>query len=155
MLRPTTARAFATSQIPKVLRTLCVLYMLTSTCASRHNGVRSFNISTSKSVPGMACFVHVGFDMCFAPQRRALFQQLNLEKRSGVEVFLTFGLRNVLRTTACNSSSFIRPHGSAPAALASLLFDPLEPQITGKTQWFATFLPFRAPASSFFRLFFL
>ena len=40
-----------------------------------------------------------------------------------------------------------------PAALASLLFDLLEPQIIGKTQCFATFLPFRAPASSFFWLF--
>ena len=28
-----------------------------------------------------------------------------------------------------------------------------EPKIIGKTQWFATFLPFRAPASSFFALF--
>ena len=42
------------------------------------------------------------------------------------------------------------PAGSAQAALASLLFDPLEPQIIGKTQCFATFLPFRAPGSSFF-----
>ena len=56
-------------------------------------------------------------------------------------------------TTACNSSSRIWPHGSAPAALASLPFDPPEPQIIGKTQCFATFLPFRAPASSFLWLF--
>ena len=35
--------------------------------------------------------------------------------------------------------------------LASLLFDLPEPQIIGKTQCFATFLPFRAPGSSFFR----
>ena len=40
--------------------------------------------------------------------------------------------------------------GIMPAALASLLFDPPEPQIIGKTQCFATFLPFRASASSFF-----
>ena len=32
-------------------------------------------------------------------------------------------------------------------------FNPPEPQIIGKTQWIATFLPFRAPASSFFSLF--
>ena len=32
-------------------------------------------------------------------------------------------------------------------------FDPPEPQIIGKTQCFATFLPFRAPASSFFWFF--
>ena len=41
-------------------------------------------------------------------------------------------------TTACNFSSLIWPAGSAPAALASLLFDPPEPQIIGKTQCFAT-----------------
>ena len=51
-------------------------------------------------------------------------------------------------TTACNFSSLIWPAGSAPAALASLLFDPPEPQIIGKTQCFATFRPFRASASS-------
>ena len=65
-----------------------------------------------------------------------------------------FVLRNVLRaTTACNFSSLIWPDGSAPAALASPLFDHPEPQIIGKTQWIATFLPFRAPGSSFFSLF--
>ena len=42
-------------------------------------------------------------------------------------------------TRACNFSSLIWPAASAPAALASLLFDPPEPQIIGKTQCFATF----------------
>ena len=42
-------------------------------------------------------------------------------------------------TTACNFSSLIWRAGSAPAALASLLFDPPEPQIIGKTPCFATF----------------
>ena len=92
--------------------------------------------------------------MCFAPQRRALFRHLNLQKWCEAEVLCTFSLRNVLRaTTACTFSSLIWPAGSAPAALASLLFDPPEPQIIGKTQCFATFLPFRASASSFFWLF--
>ena len=68
--------------------------------------------------------------------------------------FCTCWLRNVLRaTTACTFSSLIWPAGSAPAALASLLFDPPEPQIIRKTQCFAIFLPFRASASSFFWLF--
>ena len=92
--------------------------------------------------------------MCFAPQRRALFRHLNFQKWSENGVFCTFWLRHVLRaTTACNFSSLIWPDGSAPAALASLLFDPPEPQIIGKTHCFATFLPFRASASSFFWLF--
>ena len=66
----------------------------------------------------------------------------------------TFWLANVLRaTTACDCSSLVWPAGSAPAALASLLFDPPEPQIIEKTQWIATFLPFRASPSSLFLLF--
>ena len=62
--------------------------------------------------------------MCFAPQRRALFRHHNFQKWSEHGVFCTFWLGNVLRaTTACNFSSLIWPAGSAPAALASLLFD--------------------------------
>ena len=143
------------SERPKVLRTWCVLCILTSKCASRHNGVHFFDISTSKSGPRMVCFVHFDFEMCFAPQRRALFRHRNFQKWSELVVFLAFSLtNNVLRaTTACNFSSLIWPAGSAPAALASLLFDPPEPQIIGKTQCFATFLPCRAPSSSFFWLF--
>ena len=125
---------FSTSQLPKVVRPWCVLYILTSKCASRHNGVHFSDISTSKSGPTMVCFVHFDFEMCFAPQRRALFRHLNFQKWSDHGVLCTFWLGNVLRaTTACNFSSLIWPAGSAPAALASLLFDPPEPQIIGKT----------------------
>ena len=98
----------------------CALYVLTSKRASRHNGVHFLNISTSKSA-------------------------LRLR------FFCAFWLGNVLRTTrACNFSSLIWSHGSAPAALASLPFHPPEPQIIGKVQCFTAFLPFRAPGSSFF-----
>ena len=61
VLRATTACTFSTSQLPKVVRRWCVLYILTWTCASRHNSVQ------------LSCLIW--------------------------------------------------PHGSAPAALASLLFD--------------------------------
>ena len=183
VLRATTPCTFSTSELPKVVRRCGVLYLFTSKCASRHNGVHFFDISTSKSGPTMVCFVHFDFEMCFAPQRRAiffnistsksgpnplvfntfyfqmcfapqrraLFQHLNFQKWSDAAVFCTFSLRNRLRaTTACNFSSLISPDVSAPAALASLLFNPPEPQNHEKTQCFATFLPFRAPASSFF-----
>ena len=154
VLRATTACTFSTSQLPKVVRSWCVLYILTWKCASRHNRVHFFDIATSKSGPELVCFVHFDLEMCFAPQRRALFRHRNFQKWSGAGVFCTFWLGNVLRaTTACTFSSLIWPAGSAPAALASLLFDPPEPQIIGKTQCFATFLPFRASASSFFWLF--
>ena len=51
VLRATTACTFSTSQLPKVVRTWCVLYILTWKCASRHNGVHFFDIATSKSGP--------------------------------------------------------------------------------------------------------
>ena len=42
VLRATTACTFSTSQLPKVVRHWGVLYILTSKCASRHNGVQIF-----------------------------------------------------------------------------------------------------------------
>ena len=90
-----------TSEPPKVVRTPSVFNILTSKCASRHNGVHFFDISTSKSGPSMVCFVskcasrhngvhffdistsksgpalvcfvHFDLEMCFVPQRRAIF----------------------------------------------------------------------------------
>ena len=94
------------SECPKVVRTWCALYILTSTCASCHNGVHFFDISTSKSGPRMVCCVHFDFEMCFAPQRRALFLHRNLQKWSEHNVFCTFWFGNVLRaTTACTFST--------------------------------------------------
>ena len=156
VLRATTACTFSTSQLPKVVRTPSVLNILTSKCASRHNGVRFFDISTSKSGPSMVCF-HFDFEICFAPQRHALFQHHNFQKWSEPLVFLTFWLRNVLRaTTACAFSTSQLPKVVRQWCVlyiltwkcaSRLLFDPPEPQIIGKTQWIATFLPFRASYS--------
>ena len=42
MLRATTACTFSTLQLPKVVRSWCVLYIFTWKCASRHNGVQLF-----------------------------------------------------------------------------------------------------------------
>ena len=64
--------------------------------------------------PGMWCFAHFDFQMCFSPQRRALF---HLSARTAT---------------------------SAPAALASLLFEHQEPRFIEKTQRFATSLTFFA-----------
>jgi hypothetical protein len=120
------------------------------------------------------CFVHFDFEMFFAPQRRALFRNLNFQKWSEHWVYCTFWLLNVLHaTTACTFSTSQLPKWSdvgvfcawkctsrvqllichltrwlRTAALASLLFDHPELQIIRKTQCIATFLPFRAPASS-------
>ena len=58
-------------------------------------------------------------------------------------------------TTACNCSSLIWLDGSAPAALASLLFDPPEPQSIVKTQLCYPFAHLHLLSSdSFFSLIF-
>ena len=110
VLRATTACTFLTLfrhlNLQKWSETVSFLTLLTWKCASRHNGVHFFDISTSKSGPDLVCFVHFDLEMCFAPQRRALFQHLNFQKWSGAEVFCTFWLGNVLRaTTACTFST--------------------------------------------------
>ena len=65
-----------TSEPPKVVRACGAFNILISKCASRHNAVHFFDISTSKSGLELVCFVHFDFEMCFAPQRRALFRHL-------------------------------------------------------------------------------
>ena len=89
VLRATTTCTFSTLQLPKVVRTPGVYNILTSKCASRHNDVHFFDIATSKSGPNPWCFWHFDFEMCFAPQRRALFRHLNFQKWSGAGVILT------------------------------------------------------------------
>ena len=95
-----------TSERPKEVQTPGVFNILTSKCASRHNRVHFFDISISKSGPSMVCFVHFDFEMCFAPQQRALFHRRNFQKWSGAGVRCTFWLGNVRRaTTACTFST--------------------------------------------------
>ena len=102
MLRATAPCHFSTSELQKWLRQWGVLCILTCKCASRHSRVPFFNIGTSKMAPTMRCFVHFDLQMCFAPQRRAIF---HLSARTAT---------------------------SAPAALARLLFEHQEPQIIEK-----------------------
>ena len=75
VLRATTACTFSTSQLPKVVRDRQFPTLLTWKCASRHNGVHFFDISTSKSGPDLRSFVPFDLEMCFAPQRRAIFHR--------------------------------------------------------------------------------
>ena len=99
-------RSEATSEPPKVVRDPGAFNILTWKCASRHNGVHFFDIWTSKSGRRPSVFNTFDLEMCFAPQRRALFRHLNFQKWSGAEVFCTFWLGNVLRaTTACTFST--------------------------------------------------
>ena len=143
-------RALFQHRLPKVLQGY-FLCKSTSKFASRHNAVHFFDSSTSKSAPNPSVFKTLDFEMWFAPQLRALFQHRNSQKCSEHEVFWAFWLQGVLRASpACNFSSLSWPDGSALAALASLLFDPPEPQIIGTNIMFRGFSTFRAPASFFF-----
>ena len=145
MLRATAACHFWTSERPKWVRDRCVFHVLTYKYASRHSGVAFFNIATSKMAPRMWCFAHFDFQMCFAPQRRAIFEHRNFQNGSGNVVFCAFWLSNVLfATAACHFSPVRRTANSAPAALASLLFEHQEPRFIEKTQRFATSLTFFA-----------
>ena len=72
----------STSARQKVARECQFFSILTSKCASRHSGVQFFNIATSKSGPRMLCFVHFDLQMCFSPQRRAIFPHRNFKKWS-------------------------------------------------------------------------
>ena len=94
VLRATTPCTFSTFQLQKVLRTRQFLTLLTWKCGSRHRGVHFLDISTSKSAPKLRC------------------------------CFVHFDLDMCFAPQQCNFSSLIWAHGSAPAALASLLFDP-------------------------------
>ena len=105
-------------------------------------------ISTSKSGPNLVCFLHFDFEMCFAPQRRALFSTSQLPKvvrtwcvlymvtwksasrHNGVQLFISH-LANWLRTRRFSEPTF-RPSGDTDH---------------WKTQCFATFLPFLSSGS--------
>ena len=61
------------------------------------------NFSTSqlqKALRTPQFFLHFDLEMCFSPQRRAIFQHLNFKKCSEPDVFCTFWLQNVLLATA-------------------------------------------------------
>ena len=137
---------FSMSQLPKVARAWCVFAFWLGS-ASRHNGVHFFDISTCKNAPNMRCFLNFDLEMCFAPQRRALFRHLKFQKWSENGVFCTFWLPNALRaTTACNCSSLIWLDGFSEPTLRPF------GATNHCTQRIATVLPFSAPASSFFWL---
>ena len=99
-----------------VFCTFCLRNVLRATTAC------TFDIGTSKSGPTLVCFVHFAFEMCFAPQRRALFRPLNFQKCSDIGVFCTFCLRNVLRaTTACTFSTSQLPKVVRSSSALSIL----------------------------------
>ena len=128
--------------------TPCLLKVLRATTACAFS-----NVSTSESTPNRLCFYHFDLDMWFASQPRALFfWTLNISTSTSA---LPLRYLSILTPTCAprnNGMQFFNSHLTKwlRAALAILLFDPLEPQSIGKTRGFATCLPFRTPWSSFY-----
>ena len=145
VLRATAAWHFWTSHLQKVVRTRQFFNIFTRKYASRHSGVPFFHIGTSKMAPPMQCFVHFHLQMRFSPQPRAIFEHRNFQSSSANVVFSAFWLANVLfATAACHFSPVRETATSAPAALASLLFEHQVPRFIEKTRRFATSLTFFA-----------
>ena len=121
VLRATTACTFSTSQLPKVVRSWCVfLYILTSKCASGRNGVHFFDISTSKSGPNVRVVFNFFTGRCAS-------------RHNGVQLFISH-----------------LPSGLRTRRFSELTFRPVGATNHWEKTCFTTFLPFRAPASSFF-----
>ena len=91
VLRATTACTFSTSEHQKVVRTFRVLYIWTWKCASRHNRVRFFGISTSKSGLSMVC-------LCILTWKCA-------SRHNGVQLFISH-LARWLRTRRFSEVTF-------------------------------------------------
>ena len=97
MLRATTAYTFSTSQLPKVVRAWCVLYILTSKCASRHNGVH-FSTSQLPKVVRDRQFLTLLTSKCAS-------------RHNGVHFFDISHLASWLRTRRFGEPTF-RPSGA-------------------------------------------
>ena len=127
VLRATTACTFSTSQLPKVVRQWCALYILTSKCASRHNGVHFFDISTSKVVRQW-CALYILTSKCASRHNGVHFFDISTSKvvrewcilyiltskcasrHNGVQFFISH-LASWLRTRRFSEPTF-RPSGA-------------------------------------------
>ena len=94
---PTAACTFSTAQLPKVVRSWRVLPLLTSKCASRHNGVHFFHMSTSKSRPENDVFLTLLTSKCAS-------------RHNGMQFFISH-LASCLRTRRFSEPTF-QPSGA-------------------------------------------
>ena len=120
MLRATTACTFSTSQLPKVVRSWCVLYILTSKCASRHNGMHFF-ISHLASWLRTRRFSEPTFQPSGAtkPRKNTVFRDFPTSSRTCIFFLLTLSLLSA-SSLLCFSSVHIV--GSLTSKLPSKIF---------------------------------
>ena len=132
VLPASTACTFSRSQLPTVFRSWGVLRFLTSKRASRHSGVRFFDIQ----LPTL--FRTRRVLQLFIPRCAACHNSIhvfdvatdNFQKWSDTDVF--YHLLTSKYASRRNGEQFFISQLPSSAALAGLLFDPPELQITGK-----------------------
>ena len=150
------ACTFSTAQLPKVLQEWRAFTILTFKCASRHNSVHFFDISIQKSSEPDSSLTGLTSKSVSRHNSVHFFNSSTFKSGAKMVCFSTFWLPIVLPNVLSPNLAVFHSFDFEtwrPAALASLLFDPSEPQNIGKTKCSATFLPFCAAASSFFWLF--
>ena len=125
VLRATTACTFSTSQLPKVVRTCGVLYILTSKCASRHNGVQ-FVISHLASWLRTRRFSEPTFRPSGATNhlKNRVFRDFPTFARTWIFFLLRFSLFDLLSSLLFSSLRFASLRFSS-LLFSSLLFSPL------------------------------
>ena len=84
-----------------------------------HNRTHFFDISTSKNAPALVCFVHVDFQMCFAPQSQALFDISTSKSTPTLVCFVRFEF--ALPTSHFTLATSLFPHHSSHSTQDSTL----------------------------------
>ena len=135
LLRATAACHFWKSEERELLWTWDVLYILTCKCASRRSGVPFLDIGTAKIGLALRCFVHFDLQICFAPQQPAIFghrkskncsYNFSTSELPTLTYFAHFHLKMCFGPQRRAFSFLCWTATSAPAALASLLFEHRE-----------------------------
>ena len=124
VLRATPACTFATceGEVPKVVRDCKFLILVTWKNALWKACIYSTS-QPLKRVRDCLFLTLFTLEMCFALQRRALFQRLNFQKCSAPKVFLTCWLPNALRATAACTFFDISASKSGPSIRSFWHFD--------------------------------
>ena len=126
MLRATTACTFSKSQLPKVVRAWCVLYILTSKCASRHNGVQIFISHLASWLRTRAYFStlrsHKSLEKHSVSRLSYLFAHLHLLSSDSFSSDLLSSNLSLLSASALRCFSSVHIVGSLTSKLPSIIY---------------------------------
>ena len=131
VLRATTACTFSTSQLPEVARRWCVLYVLISKRASRHNGIHSFDSQLPKAAQTWSA-LHILTSKCASRHNGVQLFISHLARwlrahRFSEPTFRPSGATNHWKNIAFRDSSYLfaRLHLLSSDSFSSLIFSLL------------------------------